>query len=236
MILFFLLQPAHAGERFLAWSYGVDTVPQGEIEVEHYATVETHHEDGALVPEWKHQIELEYGVTNALEAGLYVVGAQTGDAAFSFSGYKARLRYRFWPISTRPFELAAYLEYVGSPTFEEHEAEAKLIFSHEGEKIRAALNLTGEFGFEQGTLTPALEPTLGLAWRATSHLAVGLEGKTETVFAEEVEGPMFWAGPTVHLAGQGGRLWWTLSSLFALSDTTREDAEVEARSLLGINL
>ena len=57
-----LSSPAQAGERFLGWSYGADTVPQGGVELEHYLTVETHHEAGALVPEWVHQVELEYGL------------------------------------------------------------------------------------------------------------------------------------------------------------------------------
>lgn len=227
---------AFAGERFLAWSYGVDTVPEGGMEVEHYATVETHHEDGVLVPDWTHQIELEYGITSSLEAGLYVVATQTGHGALTFSGYKARLRYRFWKIGEHPVDLAAYLEYVGSATFDSNGVEAKLILAREGQKVRAALNLSGELTWASGTFTPTLEPTLGVAWRADPHVALGVEGKLETSFVRPVEGPYLWTGPTVHLASEGGRFWWTLSSLFALTTPTRGDAEIEVRSLLGINL
>jgi hypothetical protein len=235
-ILSLLSAPADAGERFLAWTYGADTVPKGGIELEHYATVETHHEDGTLVSEWEHQVELEYGITGALESGLYVVGAQTDDGAFTFAGYKARLRYRFWPLGTKPIDLAAYFEYIGSPTFQENGLEVKLIFAHEGETVRASVNLTGEFTLADGELEPVFEPTLGLAWRATPHVAIGAEGKVETVFVDPIEGPFFWLGPTAHVAGEGGRLWWTLSAIIGLTGPTRGDAEVEARSLIGINL
>jgi len=235
-MLFLLAASAFAGERFHAWSYGVDTVPQGGIEVEHYATVETHHEDGDLVPEWEHQIELEYGITSSLEGGLYVVATQTGRGALTFSAYKARLRYRFWPVGELPVDLAAYLEYVGSPTFDRNGLEAKIIVAHEGQEVRAALNVTGEFTWADGGFEPTFEPTLGVAWRADPHFAIGAEGKLEATFADPVEGPYLWAGPTVHVAGEGGRLWWTLSGLFALTPATRGDAEIQARSLLGINL
>ena len=231
-----LSQPALAGERFLAWSYGADTVPKGGVEVEPISTVETHHEDGALVSEWTQEVELEYGITNALEGGFYVVGSQTDDAAFTFSAYKARLRYRFWPLGTRPVELAGYLEYVGSPTFDEHELEAKVILAHEGEKVRAALNLTGEFAISAEGVEPTLEPTAGVSWRATSHVALGVEGKFEATLVDPVEGPYFWAGPTLHLAGEGGKLWWTVSGMYGLTAASRDDAEIEARSMVGIQL
>lgn len=236
MILALLLTPALAGERFFAWSYGAATVPVGEAELEPFTTVETHTEDGAVVAEWTHEVELEYGITPALEAGFYFVASQTGDAALTYSGYKARLRYRFWPVGTRGVDLAAYLEYVGSPTFTEHEVEAKVILAHEGKKWRAALNLTGEFAIADGEVEPTLEPTAGVAYRISPNVAVGVEGKVEATFGDAVEGPFFWAGPTLHLAGKDSRLWWTISGMYGLTGPSRDDATVEARSMVGIDL
>lgn len=235
-LVFALLPAAFAGERFLAWSYGADTVPVGNLELEPFSTVETHHEDGALVAEWDHEIELEYGITPALEAGMYLTAAQTDDAALTFSGYKARLRYRFWPLGTRGVDLAGYLEYVGSPTFSEHEVEAKLIVAHEGQKLRASLNVTGELHVADGAVEPVLEPTAGLAWRFTPNVALGAEGKLEVALTDPIEGPFVWAGPTLHLAGKESRVWWTVSAIIGLTEATRGDAEVEARSMVGIDL
>lgn len=235
-LLALVLPTASAGERFLAWSYGADTVPQGEMELEPISTLKTHHEGDALVAEWKHEAELEFGITNALEGGVYFVTTQVNDGPLSYSGYKARARYRFWPLGTKGVDMAGYLEYIGSPTFEEHGVEAKLIVAHEGKSVRAALNVTGELELSPEGTEPVLEPTAGAVWRATPSFAFGGEAKAEVVFVGPLEGPFFWAGPTVHLAGGGGRLSWTVSTLFALSGPSRDDAEVQARSLFGIDL
>ena len=236
LLALLLLSPAHANERFLAWTYGADTLSQGSMELEPITTVETHHEADELIAEWTHEVELEYGITNSLEGGLYLVASQTNGEALTFSGYKARLRYRFWPLGTKAIDMAGYLEYIGSPTFDEHGAEVKLILAHEGEKVRAALNLTGEFVFVPGEVEPVFEPTAGIAWRANPHLALGVEGKMETVFLDPIEGPFFWVGPTLHLAGDESKVWWTLSAIAGLTGPTRADAEIEARSMLGIDL
>lgn len=236
MLALLLLPFANAGERFFAWSYGAATVPVGEVELEPISTVETHAEDGATVAEWTHEVELEYGITPALEAGFYLVTSQEGDAPLTFSGYKGRLRYRFWPIGTRGVDLAAYLEYVGSPTFSEHTIEAKVIVAHEGKKLRASLNVTGEFEVAEGGVEPTLEPTAGVAWRISPNVAVGAEGKLEATFGDTLEGPFIWAGPTLHLAGKDAAVWWTVSALVGLTGPSREDATVEARSMVGIDL
>ena len=236
MSVLLLVAAAHAGERFLAWSYGADTVPQGHLELEPITTLETHHEGDELVAEWTHEVELEYGITNALEAGMYMVASQTDAGPLAFSGYKARLRYRVWPLGTRGVDLAGYVEYIGTPTFDEHGIEGKLILAHEGKRLRAALNVTGEFAISEEGVEPTLEPTAGIAWRPDPHVAVGAEGKLEMTFGDELEGPFFWAGPTLHLAGKESRVWWTLSAIVGLTEASREDAEVEARSMIGIDL
>ena len=232
-----LLQPsALAGERFFSWSYGADTVAPGTYELEPISTVETHREDGVRVSEWEHEVEIEYGVWPGLEVGLYVVASQTDDAALTFSGYKARVRYRPWPLGTYGVDVAGYLEYIGSPTFDTHGVEAKVILAHEGQDLRASLNVTGELEISADGVEPVLEPTGGVAWRLNKHLALGLEGKVETVLVNPVEGPYFWAGPTLHLAGKESRIWWTLNAMGGLTDATRQDAVVEARSVVGIDL
>lgn len=227
---------AFAGERFAAWSYGAATVPVGVYEVEAISTVETHREDGVRVSEWEHEVELEYGVTRSLEAGLYLVGAQTDDAAFTFAGYKARLRYRPLPLGAAPVDLAGYIEYIGTPTFDTHGVEAKIIVAHEGMDLKATLNITGEVEWSAGEIEPVLEPTAGVAWRLNKSFAVGAEGKLETVLTNPIEGPYLWLGPTVHLAGKDAAIWWTLSAMAGVTEATRNDAVVEARSLLGIDL
>jgi hypothetical protein len=235
-LLLSVIAPAHANERFFAWSYGADTTPRGVVEFEPISTVKTHNEAGETVAEWKHEAELEYGITQALETGVYFVTSQTNGGPLAFSGYKGRLRYRFWPLGTRSVDLAAYLEYAGSPTFDEHGIEAKAIVAHEGQDVRAALNVTAELEFEGDEMEPILEPTAGVAWRANEHVALGAETKFEMVFVDPVEGPFVWAGPTLHLAGEEGAIWWTLGGLYGLTGATRDDAAFALRSVIAIPL
>jgi len=232
--LLLLSVPAFAGERFLAWSYGAATVPKGAVELEPITTMEL--PGGGADAAWTHEVELEYGVTPSLEAGLYLVSEQVGAGPLSFAAYKARLRYRPLPLGALPVDLAGYVEYSGAPTLDEHGVELMLIVAREGESVRASLNLTGELEAGPEEVEVVLEPTAGVMWRATPWVAVGAEGKLERVLGEDAEGPFAWAGPSIHLAGAEGALHGTLSVLYGLTGPSRDDATVEARLLLGIDL
>lgn len=226
-----LLGSALAGERIFAFSYGYGTVPKGGVEVEHYATVAN--PEGGL-PAWAHQVELEYGITDRLEAGLYVVAEQDGGGPLAYAAHKARLKYRFGAAGVAPVDLAAYLEYEGAASLEAHAVEAKLIVEKDAGPVVAALNLEYVAAFEGGEVEHEIEPTLGIAWHPVGAFALGAEGVMEIEPAEgEVLG---FAGPSVHLAGEGGRLWWTLAALAPIGEEAREHDGVIVRSLLALNL
>lgn len=230
-----LFGTASAGERVFAWSYGYGTVPKGGVEVEHYATA--HGKDGGENVFWEHQIELEYGVTDRLEAGLYVVGGQWNDEPMAFRAYKGRLRYRFGSEGVAPVDTNIYLEYIGSPTFDSHGVEGKLILAKHVGRFTSALNVEYEVEVERDAIAQELEPTLGAGWYVTPGFLVGAEGRFETYFLETgLRGPFLWAGPSVHLSGEGGKLWWTLSALFPATGATMEQQGVVARSLVAVNL
>lgn len=227
---------AHAGERVFAHSYGYGTVPKGAVEVEHYLTA--YGKQGNDKFWWEHQVELEYGITDRLELGAYLVAAQWDAEPLSFRGYKARLRYRLGSQGVAPVDANLYFEYIGDTTFEKHGVEAKLILAKSvGEKFTSTFNVEYEAMFAPDGLTHELEPTLGLGYYLRPSFLVGAEGRFETYFTPTgVEGPFTWAGPTVHLSGEGGKLWWTMSMLFPVTGATMEDQGVIGRSLVAINL
>lgn len=223
---------ALAGERLFAWTYGSGTVPQGGVELEHYLTAETH--GGPGLTDWQHQVEVEYGVTNNLELGLYIVGEQVGSGPLNFAAYKGRFRYRLAPVGSWPVDVAVYGEYVGHPGEDARALEEKIILERAvGKRFVAALNITSEQEFEGSEVEVVLEPTLGLGVHVVPWFTVGAEAKYEQVIGE---GPMAWAGPSVHVAGKGGRLWWTVAGMYGLTEDTRADAVWEVRSLLALNL
>lgn len=247
MWIFALASFAFAGDRYLPWTYAADTEEANEIELEHYLTLETPITAGVPSFEWQHQVELEYGITKRLEAGAYLVASQTGGGPLSFSGYKARLRYRLGN-SASVVNSCVYLEYVGTPTFDQHELEGKVILSRTAGRVSAALNLTGElhFGAENDF---TFEPTGGAMFAVVPNASFGLEGKLEaTATKGGFEGPYIWLGPAMHLVSAGvpdpdgdgdqleGRLSWTVGGMMALTPDTRSNAGVEVRSLVALEL
>jgi hypothetical protein len=234
MILSLLLvAPAFAGERSFAWTYGADTVPKGGIELEHYVTAQTH--GNPANTDWQHQIEFEYGISNRLELGVYAVAEQDGGGPLAFSAYKGRLRYRLAPMGVWPVDVAVYGEYIGYVGVNERKLEEKLIVSKDVGKLALALNVTGEQKFVPAAAPEiVIEPTVGVGYHFASWFSAGAEGKLEQVIG--ADGPLLWAGPNVHVAGEGGRFWWTVAAMYGLTPETRDDAEWQVRSLLAVNL
>ncbi|MFZ5478934.1 MAG: hypothetical protein ACOZNI_19335 [Myxococcota bacterium] len=234
LLLPVLFSTASAGERVFAHSYGYGTVPKGGVEVEHYATVFAKPGDRNF---WEQQIELEYGVTDRLEAGLYVVGTQWDDEALTFKKYKGRLRYRLGSEGVGPVDTNLYLEYIGTPTFDAHGVEAKLIFAKSVGRFTSALNLEYKVEFEAGEVVHEIEPTVGAGYKVVDWAYVGAEGRFEEYFLPSgLKGPFAWAGPSVHLMGEGGKIWWTLAVILPLTEHTTTYGGPIGRSLIAVNL
>lgn len=236
MLLLLLLLPlAFAGERSFAFTYGYGTVPKGGIEVEHYLTM--YGKDGDRTRYWEHQVELEYGISDRLEAGVYVNFGQWDAEDIAFRKYKARLRYRLGSQGVAPIDVGLYLEYIGTPTLDSHGVEAKLLLAKDVDRFISAMDLEYAVEFEEGGIVHELEPTLGLGWRFAPWFALGVEGKFEAYFRESgLDGPYAWAGPSLHLAGEGGRLWWTFAVLAPVTGDTMAHEGFVARSLIALNL
>jgi hypothetical protein len=233
-MLLILLSTALAGERFFAFSYNYGTVPKGAIEVEHYLT--SYGKDGGEHAYTEQQVELEYGITDRLETGLYVRAMQYDEEYLAYKGWKARLRYRLGNEGVGLVDPELYLEYISSPLYDEHGVEAKVILGKSTDRVVGALNLEYVAEFGDG-FVQELEPTLGVAWRARPWLAAGVEGKFEAYLKEDgVEGPYVFAGPAVHLAGEGGRFWITLAAILPVTPVTMEDEGPQLRSLVAVNL
>ena len=230
-----LLAPtAHAGERLFAYSYGYGSVPKGGIELETYTTA--HIVDGAP-PKWEHQAELEYGISNRLESGLYLVETSTGGGPLAFGGFKGRLKYTFGSEGVLPVDSALYLEYIGSPDFATHGVEAKVILGKDVKRFHSALNVEYTVTFGEEHPKHEIEPSLGLGFKVGKPAFLGGEAGGEVEQEGGAwEGPKGWAGPTLHLAGEGGRFWWTLAALAPIGKEAAEDHGVMVRSLAAINL
>ncbi|HEY3669202.1 MAG TPA: hypothetical protein VGL19_24555, partial [Polyangiaceae bacterium] len=119
----FFASSALATPRTLPFSYPNETLPKGGLELELYTDVNTLRvpadptgttPGNIWAPEYRLQAELEYGITDRLELGLYQVfeapAVAGGDNAFLFDGLKWRVRTRLAEPGELPVDIGLYLE------------------------------------------------------------------------------------------------------------------------------
>jgi hypothetical protein len=135
----------------LPYSYPYQTLPKGKIEVEEIADlvpmrVTREKEDGTrdavTAVRSRLQTELEIGITDRLELGLYFQfqqGATASTPALRFDGMKQRLRYRFAEEGDLPVDLGVYFEL--AELYNEVEIEEKLLLSRRFGYLTAVCNL-----------------------------------------------------------------------------------------------
>lgn len=248
---------AEANPRPLPFTYTSETLREGEAEVEQFV-------DGTPVrarnattgnPAWfvamQLQTELEYGITNRLELGLYVTWVPAAGSSFvdtptltEGNGVKQRLRYQFAEPGEWPVDVGVYGELVENER--EFEIEAKILLQRRIGRLRVAANLWGEREFYwDGRAEWVLNPTLGVTYAATANLHLGVEGWMRAELPHPspkpfAVGPHAFVGPTVLL--DFGRVWWSTGVYLRATDTGRSPevgdpyGRVWVRTILGLSL
>lgn len=245
---------ALANPRNLPITYNASTSPRGSLEVEQFVDaigvrLERELDDGsaesALVPRYELQTELEYGLTDRLEYGLYFAfrqGASIDTPVIRFSGVKNRLRWRFsspeWPV-----QLAAYGEVA---TFhDEIELEEKLIVDYRAGRLRALANLwiEQEWYFVDDLAKYVFNPSVGVSYELSPAFTVGTEYWVRGRFDEPEmggAGTHHYAGPT--FMAQRGEHWISagvyarLDSLGHATAIDDPNGKVWVRLVAGIGL
>jgi hypothetical protein len=228
------VHPARATPRPLPFTYTTETLGKGELEVEQYADVATVKAiDANGNPTWygatQFQTEFEYGITDRLELGLYVVYVPT-PAGYTFTapmtevtGVKQRLRYVFADPGAWPVDVGVYGELVEGET--ELELEAKILLQRRIGKLRVDANLWGEYELYYATPQKdvVLNPTLGATYEITPTLHVGAEAWMRVELPNPAPptrpfalGPAGYVGPTLLL--DFGKLWWATGLYARVSD------------------
>jgi hypothetical protein len=230
---------ANANPRPLPFTYPYETLPAEEAEIEQYVDItpvrasDPDAVDPATAPPvwdaaYRLQTEFEYGITDRLELGLYLVFANEAGGPLFFDGTKQRLRFRFAEQGDWPVDLALYGEV--SEFHDELELEEKLIVQKRFDKVRAMVNIWFEQGFEryEGTPEVVFHPTAGVTGEITPNFHVGAEywavGKLEN---EAAPGSVqafnddfhHYVGPAISL--QFGKLWWSTAAYLRLDETKR---------------
>jgi len=215
---------AQATPRPLPFTYTTETLAQGVLEVEQYADVTPVKGVNANGnPTWyagtQFQTEFEYGITDRLELGLYVVYVPT-PSGYTFTapmtevtGVKERLRYVLADPGAWPVDVGLYGELVEGDT--EAELEAKILLQRRFGNLRVDANLWGEYELYYAPQRDVvLNPTAGATYEITPSFHLGAEGWMRVEFPDPAPhprpyavGPQAYAGPA--LLFNFGKVWWS---------------------------
>jgi hypothetical protein len=212
---------ALADQKGYVWTYDYSTLARESTEMELYQTAATRDRKTSDTSDWTQQIEIEYGVTDRLDAALYQVFEQPASGAFTYEGFKLRLRYRIAEKDRLPVDVLLYAEHLES-TSEDSEFEGKLVLAKDFGKWNIAYNQIFEQKYEGGSSAENAYAA-GISYEMTPAFGLGVESKGN--FRDRT----YAAGPT--LSWSGGRIWANIGAVFGLNNKTMDR---EARLLMGI--
>ncbi len=225
LMILSLFSLGHADQRSYVWTYEYKTVPAGEAEIESYFTMALP-DDSREIASIEHQIELEVGMNDRFDIGIYHVLEQESEDALRYSGFKLRARYRFGEKGKYLFDPVAYFEYKGKPHLSEPALELKLILARDLGSFNIALNPILEMEREHDEWEVEAEYALGIGYQLGSLFGIGMEAKGS--------GSGNYLGPVVFHGTE--RFWVTVGSAFALGEVSEGKPEIQIRMLLGIGL
>ena len=216
-----------ADKRSFVWTYEYQTMEAGEVELEHYLSFSTPSSKSfSGVTTTEHNVEIEIGMTDRFDVGIYQVIKQAPESSLQYSGYKLRFRYRLGEKGDYLMDPLIYFEYKGKPDFSEHGYEGKLILAKDFGNINLSINPVIEYEYENSEWESELKYNTGISYRLNGILKIGLEAR---------------GGENGHYVGPvishgTGKAWIALGSAFALTEIKNYKPEMMIRMILGINL
>lgn len=230
-----LSSAARATPKPLPFTYGADTNPKGQGEVEQTVDLVPVTATDAFGRAQKYlatqlQTEVEYGLTDHVELGLYATFAPDAPGfeappLTEGNGAKQRIRWRPVDLGEWPVDVALYGEL--SETNAELELEWKVIVERRFGPVRLLANAWFEYEmYFNGQRDWVFNPTAGVTVQATPNVTPGLEywmraevhgdSSLARVFDD---GPHHYLGPTLRL--QFGNFFWTSGLYLRLSNFGR---------------
>ena len=221
LVMVMLGGEAHADQRSYVWTYEYLTLAKDSAEVEFYQTAVTKDRQKDSSSDWQQQLELEYGITDRLDAALYQVYEQKENDTMKYSGYKFRLRYRIAERNRLPADMLLYAEHQ-EKVDADNVFEGKLVLAKDIGKLNIAYNQIYKNTYTSGDRADH-EYAAGASFEVTPALRLGVESKGN--FRTD----KYAAGPT--LSWVGGRIWANLGAVYGLNRRTNDR---EVRFLLGV--
>jgi hypothetical protein len=234
---------ASASERRFAFTYEATTAPKGAVELENWVTWRhTDAGDGDDSDVFRFRHELEFGVTDRLQVGLYLLDWQYDDKAVDkkseWLGSGVEVIYNLTNPTTDFIGSALYGEVlVGHDSLK---VEGKLLLQKDFGALRIAYNATieaewegeefGNFSEENGEFAQ----TLGVSYDVSKSFSVGAEVLHEIELPDwaQANDSVVYAGPNASV--RAGRFFATATALFQLTDVDGEP-DTQVRLITGLH-
>lgn len=229
-----LLAPlaAQADRRAYVQTYEYTTLPRGDAELEIYSEFKDANLANSVGDSWKHQLELEYGITDHWDVSLYQVFVQGSGKSLAYDGFKVRTRYRFGERGLAFVDPLLYFEVIRTANFAAPwKLEGKLILAKTIGRFNVSTNLVYEQNASLADMHPEMKYLVGGGWEFSPAFKLGAEawGVIEPEDGEiELQN---YAGPVVSLAAKG--LWFALGAGLGIGE---HSAPLQIRSIVGIDL
>ncbi len=225
IITMLLLTNLPADNRSFVWTYEAQTMEAGEAEFEHYYTV--NYTDGTNLDRdyaLTHNFELEIGMTNTFDVGIYQQFSQTKSTGLVYDKFKIRFRYRLAPGLAFGADPLLYLEYQSNPSFASQVIEGKLVIAKEWKALIWAINPGLEWNIRSRTAEPFY--TAGAAIRISQLVKLGIEMKGN--------GAAQYIGPVISHGND--KRYIALGSGIRIMGNVSGKPEFMIRSIIGIQL
>lgn len=220
--------PVKADNRSYVWTYGYSTVWAGHAEVEYYNTSEVADADKPETNVWKHQLELEYGLTEKTDIAMYQMFEQSNSPAskaFNYDGMKLRLRHRLGEKGRLPVDTLFYAEYErGTDLGAQGVFEGKVVLAKDFGRLNLAYNQVAEFPLEKPSAAEH-SFTAGASWEFSDIFRAGLESKGVYKSGE------YYVGPTLALAAKDMKIWAAVGYLAGLNPDSKD---AQTRMIVGL--
>ncbi len=226
-------QLALADRRYYGETYDASTAPRGAFDVELWSTLLEPPGDSSGRRLWRHQVELETGITDRWDVALYNVMRQVGGDRPEYEAAKVETRLRLSDPGEWFVDPVLYLEvkktFVDDRPFS---VEEKVILAKDIGRTNVSLNVSAEQEIAGGDLALEWAGALGSSYEVAPWLRLGAEvfgsiASEETAAGGDRTEAKLWGGPAVSLAISGA--WLVLAGGFGVT----EDSEaVQARAIL----
>jgi hypothetical protein len=231
---------ARADRRYYGETYNQQTSPPGGLDVELWSTLHQAAKNGADGQLWRHQVELETGITSHWDVALYNVFDAVQGQSTQYQATKIETRYRLSDYGQWFVDPVLYFEARKEWIEDKPWAlEGKLILGKDIGPLNVSLNGLYEIEFIGSDVIPGggREHEIGYAAGASYELTpwVRLGGELFGSWTRAAEGGSWasehYVGPALSLAFS--RAWLVLAGGVGLTDESRRG---QIRAVLALQL